>query len=239
MIAIAGVVLSLMVTAMGRSAEAARRVQCLNNLMQIGLATAQYEAFHGAFPSGPMTVDGGGEPLSWRAVLLPYMDQQAAAVGLDFSQPLDAPMNVKLRGMLLPSLRCPADPTTGGSYAGVRHHEHTPPAPTDTGLLRVGASVTAATCFDGLSNTLLCGEKRDAGAFGSWAAVGPGSLRTGHAPPGADPAAGFAGHHAGGANFVRGDGAARWVPDAVDPDVFRRLCHMADGELPAQWGAVR
>ena len=238
-IVIAGVVLALMVPALNRSSEAARRVGCLNNLRQLALATTNYEGWYGAFPSGPGAVPGGGAPLSWHAVLLPYLDQQAAAEGLDFSQPLSAPMNVKLGGFLIASLRCPSDPTTGGGYAGVRHHENTPPAATDTGLLRLFAPVAAATCTDGLSNTLLCGEKRDVGTLGGWAAAGPGSLRTGHVPPGADPANGFAGHHAGGANFALGDGACRWVPDATDAGVFARLCHMADGELPAEWGPVR
>ena len=238
-VALVGFALTLMIPAVARTSEAARRVQCLNNLRQIGLATTNYTGFDGRFPSGPAAVAGGGAPLSWLARLLPNLDQAAASDGLDFSQPLDAPANVGLSGLGVSVFRCPSDRGAGGSYAGARHHRDAPPAPTDTGLLRLGAPVTPAMCADGLSNTLLCGEKRDAGVFGRWAAAGTGSLRTGHAPPGSDPVAGFAGHHGGGAYFLSADGAGRWCPDAVDPAVFVRLCRFEDGEIPPSWPVMR
>ena len=237
----AGFALALLVPFLSRSAAAAKRVGCQNNLKQIGLATANYEGMHRAFPSGPAAVAGGGAPLSWKARLLPFLDMGRAAEGLDFSKPLSAGQNVKLSNLGLSIGNCPSDRGAGGSYAGVRHHEDTPPAPTDTGVLRVGAPVRSGMVTDGLAHTLLCGEKRDAGVFGGWAALGPGSVRTGHAPPGDDAAFGFAGHHgsAGGAYFAICDGAVRWVPAATDDDVFARLCRFADGALQPRWGVMR
>ena len=163
----------------------------------------------------------------------------------DFAKPVDAGTNAAgLAGVQITTLQCPGDPFRGGSYAGVRHHRETPPASTDTGLLPVGFGVPASAVFDGLSHTLLCGEKRAGPAARWWAGGNAGSLRTGHAPPGADPAAGFAGHHVGadgggGAFFALGDGAVRWVPAATDAGVFARLCRRADGGLPVRWDAAR
>ena len=41
---------------------------------------------------------------------------------------------------------------------------------------------------------------------------------------------GFGSHHAGGANFMFGDGSVRFLTEKIDPQVFRYLGHRADGE---------
>ena len=235
--------LSLLIPALRVSAAAARQAQCQNNLRQIALAALNYEGRCGAFPSGPASLPGGGAPLSWQVVLLPELDLGRMAETIDFSQPPSFPGNAALTGTFPETLHCPADPAGGGSYAGVRHHEDTRPAPTDTGLLRVGRPVTAAACVDGLSHTLLCGEKQSPGGFGTWFALGSGSVRTVHAAPNADRDAGFGGHHdvGGGRGCLMAvaDGAVRWVPGDVDPAVFERLGRFSDGSLPPEWGVVR
>ena len=58
-IAIVGILSALLVAAIGAARESARRVQCLANLKQLGLALRNYETAHGAFPFG---VGGGGPP---------------------------------------------------------------------------------------------------------------------------------------------------------------------------------
>ncbi len=51
----------------------------------------------------------------------------------------------------------------------------------------------------------------------------------------ADPAllvvGGFSSHHAGGANFLRGDGAVRFISESITLQAFQRLGHRADGKL--------
>jgi prepilin-type N-terminal cleavage/methylation domain-containing protein/prepilin-type processing-associated H-X9-DG protein len=91
-----------------RSARpAARRSQCRNNLRNIALALLNYEqAFHALPPA--YTVDAHGKRLhSWRALILPYLDQQAIYKQIDFSKPWDDPVNAKVFEAHVNAYWCP------------------------------------------------------------------------------------------------------------------------------------
>ena len=75
-IAIIGLVIALLLPAVQQAREAARRMQCSNNLKQIGLALHNYHDTHQSFPYGGRTrITYAGT--SWRFALLPYMEQSA------------------------------------------------------------------------------------------------------------------------------------------------------------------
>src|SRR5262245_46600425 len=72
-IAIIGVLVALLLPAVQSARESARRAQCINNIKQIGLGVANYEATHRAMPPGNYHSVFG----SWLVWLLPYVEQQA------------------------------------------------------------------------------------------------------------------------------------------------------------------
>jgi prepilin-type N-terminal cleavage/methylation domain-containing protein/prepilin-type processing-associated H-X9-DG protein len=89
-IAIIAVLISLLLPAVQAAREAARRIQCVNNLKQIGLALHNYQDANGVFPmtttaarSGPGGVCQNGF-YSWHAGILPHIEQQTLANALNF-----------------------------------------------------------------------------------------------------------------------------------------------------------
>src|SRR5690606_26949044 len=72
-IAIIGVLIALLLPAVQQAREAARRMQCTNNLKQLGLALHNYHDIHNAFPQA------GEEPharIGMFGRLLPFIEQQ-------------------------------------------------------------------------------------------------------------------------------------------------------------------
>jgi prepilin-type N-terminal cleavage/methylation domain-containing protein/prepilin-type processing-associated H-X9-DG protein len=81
-IAIIGILIALLLPAVQAAREAARRMQCTNNLKQLGLGCHNYESSFKMFPisitynritGSPAEVNGKG----WIVSVLPYIEQQA------------------------------------------------------------------------------------------------------------------------------------------------------------------
>ena len=95
-IAIIAVLIALLLPAVQSAREAARRIQCINNMKQMGLGCMNFESTNGKFPndkswttSCDLTANsqldhgcsvGGHEqrplaPGAWQTLILPYMEQ--------------------------------------------------------------------------------------------------------------------------------------------------------------------
>lgn len=91
-IAIIGVLVAILLPAIQQARSAARRSVCKSNLKQIGIAILNY---HDAMHAYPLTMtDGGGDKggnncrtglFSWRAQILPYMEQQELYDRINFN----------------------------------------------------------------------------------------------------------------------------------------------------------
>lgn len=71
-IAIIGILVGLLLPAVQSAREAARRMQCQNNLKQIGIAMHNYLTSHNRFPSDRIRHPRHG----WCALLLPFVEQE-------------------------------------------------------------------------------------------------------------------------------------------------------------------
>lgn len=73
-IAIIGILVGLLLPAVQSAREAARRMQCMNNLKQFGLAMHNFESTHKAFPESRPR-DLAGNRMSWCIVVLDFIEQ--------------------------------------------------------------------------------------------------------------------------------------------------------------------
>ncbi len=93
-IAIIGVLVGLLLPAVQAAREAARRMQCSNNLKQIGLALHNYSTTHKVFPFGKgPSYTGAPVYARWsqHALLLPFLEQAPLYNTLDFRFPPETP----------------------------------------------------------------------------------------------------------------------------------------------------
>ncbi|MFO0956566.1 MAG: DUF1559 domain-containing protein [Isosphaeraceae bacterium] len=90
-IAIIGVLIALLLPAVQQAREAARRIQCTNNLKQLALACHNYNESMGSFPANLYlhpayaTASYTWNNASWLVFLLPQMEQSALYNSVNFS----------------------------------------------------------------------------------------------------------------------------------------------------------
>jgi prepilin-type N-terminal cleavage/methylation domain-containing protein/prepilin-type processing-associated H-X9-DG protein len=108
-IAIIAVLLGLLVPAVQKVRHAAARIQCSNNLHQIGLALHHYESDKTFFPNGGTAANG----FSTHVYLLPYIEQDNLYKGIDFTARWSDPVNAGAAAATIKTFQCPADPTAG------------------------------------------------------------------------------------------------------------------------------
>jgi hypothetical protein len=200
--------------------RAATRIQTANSLKQIALAMHNYADTNNHLP--PQAVyDKDGKPLlSWRVLILPYVEQDALYRAFHLDEPWDSEHNKKLLAQMPPLYALP----------------NSPKGTTDTvlqGFYGKGAFFegkkgrTFAEITDGLSNTLMIVE----------AAKGVPWSKPEDLPFDPDkPLPRLGGHF--GKTFMAafGDGSVRTLPTTIKPDVLKALITVNGGEvLPADY----
>jgi Protein of unknown function (DUF1559) len=94
-----------------------RRVQSSNNLKQIGLALWDYEDSLGRPPPLAVCRPDGTPLLSWRVLLLPYLEQQTLFREFKLDEPWDGLHNIRLLDRIPSVYRSPYPPPAGSPTA--------------------------------------------------------------------------------------------------------------------------
>ncbi|QEH36928.1 Type II secretion system protein G precursor [Aquisphaera giovannonii] len=152
-IAIIAVLIALLLPAVQSAREAARRAQCVNNLKQIGLAAHNYESTNGVFPPGAITktlaeqnAPGAGwghwgtQAISWRVLVLPYIEQNNAFNNINFTQWAQNGAGATIQtvwNMSFSSFLCPSDGQNENGFRAVNVATGQYPMFTPPGAIKV------------------------------------------------------------------------------------------------------
>ena len=134
-IAIIGILVGLLLPAVQSAREAARRMQCTNNMRQIGIAIHNYESAHRRLPAGWLSNGLSGEPgWGWAAAILPFIEAGNLHAQINFNLAIEEDAHAAVRQTVISSYLCPSD--IGDSIFEIaegdgHHHDHGHDSPLD------------------------------------------------------------------------------------------------------------
>ena len=107
-IAIIGILIALLLPAVQAAREAARRLQCSNNLKQMALAVLTYQNAQGRFPAG-LTITTSHN--SWMVRVMPYMELGSSSLNWNYDQGYSVypSINIPILEAEYASFLCPSD----------------------------------------------------------------------------------------------------------------------------------
>ena len=220
-VSVGGVLVALLLPAVQAAREAARRMQCQNNLKQVALAMHNYHDTYKAFPPA-YTVDADGNKLhSWRTLLLPFISNNSLYDQIDLNKPWNAPENQHIADTLFPVYTCPSSPDGTMPYTNYM-------VIVGPGAIFDGdKACRLADITDGTSNTILIVEVE--GQQVPWMEPTDLSLdqmqmaiNSGPTEPGS--------RHPGGFQAALADGSVRFIPETIDSNTLRNLITRNDGQ---------
>ena len=126
-VAIIAVLIALLLPAVQSAREAARRVQCSNNLLQLGIALENYEATNQVLPpgvidrTGPVVETPTSYQFGWICRILPYLEQKNLYNRIDFNSGVYMTSNLTARSIVMNVLLCPSDGRRPASRNGFQN----------------------------------------------------------------------------------------------------------------------
>src|ERR1019366_7757997 len=181
-IAIIAILIALLVPAVQKVRDSAARLQCSNNLKQIGLALHNYYDHAKAFPPAYQTnvaADNSdlGPGWGWGAFLLDDLEEGSVKQRIRFDLQISDPLNAAVRVTVLPVYVCPSEiqkgtfsvvDVTGAPICDVARGSYTAmngvlgvssDAFDNNGAFLRNRTMHVADIIDGMSNTLFIGER--------------------------------------------------------------------------------
>ena len=184
-IAIIGILIALLLPAVQAAREAARRMQCGNNIKQVALALHNYHGANGHFPPGDGYQPPSAQEWSWAVRAFDFIEQDRTGKGINWNAvhwmegPGSADPPPEMREVLtaqIPAFHCPSDPevaklrdtrlcgftldiqTSKSSYAGNYGQGQQRASNRINGVLYSNSKTKISDIKDGTSNTLLISE---------------------------------------------------------------------------------
>jgi prepilin-type N-terminal cleavage/methylation domain-containing protein/prepilin-type processing-associated H-X9-DG protein len=321
-IAIIAILIGILLPAVQKVRDSAVRMQCKNNLKQIGLALHMYHDHEGRLPpgytasnpTGPDYSQDGGPGWGWAAYILRDIEGGTVARDIDFTKDITDPANATARQTVLKIFLCPADggletfhvstlgvggtlatgPYTDlldgnnqpvvvahSNYVGIFGNPEITPdpgfltqdidlvtgedhrGPAHRGIFYRNSAVQFRDIRDGLSNTLMIGERASNLAYATWTGAvtnavvpprlsspfgGEGSpiLCLGHTGDATDVPPhtpnspvnhvdDFWSYHPQGVNFLFCDGSVQSINNFISPTVWWALGTKDGGEYSGNW----
>jgi len=236
-IAIIAVLIGLLLPAVQKVREAAARTQCENNLHQLGLAMHMYHDVNQAFPPAFAKPSNYG----WSVWLLPYVEQTNL---FNIINPLATDLTLSANTTLkLSVFICPSDPAplyVNSYFANYARSNYVVSEQVSDG----GSAIPMKTITDGLSNTIMIGERDMQKQVG---AVWPGRDTANSMLSGVESVIGrptwpintpfpgmpdanctrfaWTSYHIGGANFSFCDGSVHFLVNTLATDPTQENCN--------------
>lgn len=192
---------------------AAARVKSQNNLKQIALAFHNYHDANGSLPRD--IADKNGKPLlSWRVVILPYIEQDQMYKQFKLDEPWDSDNNKKLIEAMPKIYAAPLGKFEKGqtvyqSFSG-------------SDALMCGKPIRILDITDGSSNTFMAAEAGDAVIWSKPADTAFDAKK---------PLPKMGGIFDGAFNVAMCDGSVRFVPKGVKLENLKKYVTTAGGEV--------
>ncbi len=113
-IAIIGILIALLLPAVQAAREAARRMQCSNNMKQTAFAILNYSSANSdKMPPGAWWTSNQSKQHSALVLILPFLEQKEVQELFDYSKRLWSPDNILAVTYNMNAYQCPSDNTNG------------------------------------------------------------------------------------------------------------------------------
>ena len=210
---------------MARAArESSLRAQNMNNLRQLAIAMHNFHSAMNAFPPQALTDKTGKRLLSWRVLILPYLDQQELYQQFHLDEAWDSPHNLALLEKMPNQYRSAGDPK--GEQVKPGHTRFVAPLTANSIFGKPGLPPRFEKIFDGTSNTILLVNATPSAAV-PW--TKPDDLVV----DAANPLAGLVGEGQSSLLTVFADGSVQTFSAKIDPETLKALLSQDGGEVIA------
>jgi hypothetical protein len=220
-VAVIGVLVALLLPAIQAARQAAQRTTSMNNLKQIMLSMLNYESAYGKYPTQAKYSADGKPLLSWRVLVLPFIEENALYQQFRLDEPWDSDHNKALIPLMPAVFLDPA--STHASAEGLTNYL----ASSGPGALMNGTPEGArmASLRDGTSNTIAVVQVSDERAV-------PWTKPEDFSPDATNPTAGL-GITPQGFLAAFCDGHIRLISPTIDGDALKAMLTTAGGEAAA------